>query len=258
MIQFFKSLIWQYLFEFKLYKPFDPVILLLRVHPGRRGKIVFRNKPHTCQRCSEGSNKPCAHQDPQTPQRLSQHCVRVSPVEVRASSGLLQGQGLWVQQTWVLHKPSWRRFPLTPSQSHQNLHRTEETDSWRAQTKACVHQDPGEGSRPHKRLTQACLCVSRSLWHKRRLYPWITPDGQYQNQIDYFLCSQRWRRSIQSAKTRPGADCGSNHELLTAKFRLILKKVGKSIGPFRYDLNQIPYAYTMEVRNRFKGLDLSA
>jgi len=61
---------------------------------------------------------------------------------------------------------------------------------------------------------------------------------------------------IQSAKTRPGADCGSDHELLIAKFRLKLKKVGKTTRPFRYDLKQIPYDYTVEVRNRFKGLDL--
>ena len=70
------------------------------------------------------------------------------------------------------------------------------------------------------------------------------------------LCSQRWRSSLQSAKARPGADCGSDHELLIAKFRLKLKKVGKTTRPFRYDLNQIPYDYTVEVRNRFKGLDL--
>ena len=57
-------------------------------------------------------------------------------------------------------------------------------------------------------------------------------------------------------KTRPGADCGSDHELLIAKFRLKLKKVGKNTRPFRYDLNQIPYDYTVEVTNRFKGLDL--
>ena len=60
----------------------------------------------------------------------------------------------------------------------------------------------------------------------------------------------------QSAKTRPGADCGSDHELLIAKFRLKLKKVGKTTTPFRYDLNQVPYDYTVEVANRFKGLDL--
>ena len=66
----------------------------------------------------------------------------------------------------------------------------------------------------------------------------------------------RWRSSIQPEKTRPGAACGSDHELLIAKFRLKLKKVGKTTGPFRYDLNQIPYDYTVEVTNRFKGLDL--
>ena len=76
------------------------------------------------------------------------------------------------------------------------------------------------------------------------------------NQIDYILCSQRWRRSIQSAKTRLGADCGSDHELLIAKFRGKLKKVGKTTKQLRYELNQIPYDYTVEVRNRFKGLDL--
>ena len=92
--------------------------------------------------------------------------------------------------------------------------------------------------------------------YKRRRYTWTSPDGQHQNQIDYILCSQRWRRSIQSTKTRPGADCGLDHELLIAKFRLKLKKVGKTASPFRYDLNQIPYDYTVEVRNRFKGLDL--
>ena len=75
-------------------------------------------------------------------------------------------------------------------------------------------------------------------------------------QIDYILCSKRRRSSVQSTKTRPGADCGSDHELLIAKLKLKLKKVGKTTRPFRYDLNQIPYDYTVEVRNRFKGLDL--
>ena len=91
--------------------------------------------------------------------------------------------------------------------------------------------------------------------HKRRLYIWTSPDGQHRNQIDYILCSQIWRSSIQSTK-RPGADCGSDHELLIAKFRLKLKKVGKTARPFTYVLNQIPYDYTVKVRNRFKGLDL--
>ena len=74
--------------------------------------------------------------------------------------------------------------------------------------------------------------------------------------VDYILCSQRWRSSIQSAKTRPGADWGSDHKLLIAKFRLKLKKLGKATRPFRYDLNEILYDYTVEVKNRFKELDL--
>ena len=73
---------------------------------------------------------------------------------------------------------------------------------------------------------------------------------------DYVLCSQRWRSSIQSAKTRPGADYGSDHELQIANFCSKLKKVGKTTRPFSYDLNQIPYDYSVEVRYRFKGLDL--
>ena len=102
------------------------------------------------------------------------------------------------------------------------------------------------------------LVIANTLFqqHKRWLYIWTSPDGQHQNQIDYILCSQRWRSSIQLAKTRPGADCGSDHELLITKFRLKLKKVGKTARPFKYDLNQIPYIYTVEVTNRFKWLDL--
>ena len=114
-----------------------------------------------------------------------------------------------------------------------------------------------------QRLIQFCpensLVIANTLFqqHKRRLYPWTSPDGQHWNQIDYILCSQRWRSSIQSAKTRLGADCGSDHELLIAKIRLKLKKVGKTTRPFKYDLNQIPNDYTVEVRNRFKRLDLT-
>ena len=68
--------------------------------------------------------------------------------------------------------------------------------------------------------------------HKRRLYTWTSPDGQHQNQIDCILCSQSWRSSIQSAKIRLGAGCGSDHELLIVKFRLKLKKVVKTTRPF--------------------------
>ena len=113
-----------------------------------------------------------------------------------------------------------------------------------------------------QRLIEFCqenaLDIANTLFqqHKRRLYTWTSPDGQHQNQIDYILPSQRWSSSIQSAKQRPGTDCGSDHELLIDKFRLKLKRVVITTRPFRYDLNQIPYDYTVEVRNRFKGLDL--
>ena len=121
---------------------------------------------------------------------------------------------------------------------------------------------------------------SRNTWSNRQIWPWSTewsrakanrvlprertghsryplPTTQEKilhmditrwstlNQIDYFLCSQRWRNSIQSAKARPGVDCGSDHELLTAKFRLKLKKAGETTSLFKYDLNQIPYDYTV-------------
>ena len=85
-----------------------------------------------------------------------------------------------------------------------------------------------------QRLIDVCqenaLVIANTLFqqHNRRFYTWTSPDGQHRNQIDYILCSQRWRSSIQSAKIRLGADCGSDHELLIAKFRLQLKKVGKT------------------------------
>ena len=113
-----------------------------------------------------------------------------------------------------------------------------------------------------QRLIEFCqenaLVIANTLFqqHKRRLYTWTSPNGQHRNQIAYILCCQRWRSSIQTAKTRLRADCGSDQELLIAKFRLKLKKVRKTTRLFRYDLNQIPYDFTVEVRNRFKGLDL--
>ena len=113
-----------------------------------------------------------------------------------------------------------------------------------------------------QRLIESCqenvLVIANTLFqqHKRRLYTWTYTFSQYWAQIDYIFCSQRWRSSTKSAKTRLGADCGSDHDLLIAKFRLKLKKVQKTTRPFRYDLNQILYDYAVEVRNRFKGLDL--
>ena len=105
-----------------------------------------------------------------------------------------------------------------------------------------------------QRLIEFCQentpVIAKTLFqqHKRRLYTWTSPDGQYQNQINYIICRWRWRSFIHSAKTRPGANCGSDHELIIAKFRLKLKKVQKTTRSFRYDLNHIPYDYTVEVR----------
>ena len=92
--------------------------------------------------------------------------------------------------------------------------------------------------------------------HRRQLYTWTSPNGQYQNQIDCIPCSRKCRNCIQTVKTRPGADCGSDHRLVIAKFRLKLKKAGKTTRPVRCKLNQISYKYTVEVMNRFRGLDL--
>ena len=85
-----------------------------------------------------------------------------------------------------------------------------------------------------QRLTEFCqenaLVTTNTFFqkHKGSLYTWTSPNAQYWNQIDYILCSQRWRSSTESTKTRPKADCGSDHELLIAKFILKLKKVGKN------------------------------
>ena len=93
---------------------------------------------------------------------------------------------------------------------------------------------PGMWSEAGQRLIEFCqenaLVIANTLFQqrKRRLYTWTSPDGEHRNQIDYILCSQRWRSSIRSAKTRPRADYGSDHELLIGKFRLKLKKVGKT------------------------------
>ena len=116
-----------------------------------------------------------------------------------------------------------------------------------------VRNEAGEG---YFEFCQECtVVIAKTLFqqNKRRLYTWTLPDSQYWNQTDYIPCSQRWRTSIQSAKARPGADCGLDHEVLITKFRLKLKKVGKTIRPFSHDLNKISY-YTVEVTNRLKGL----
>ena len=96
-----------------------------------------------------------------------------------------------------------------------------------------------------QRLIEFCqenaLVIANTLFqqHKRRLYTWTSTDGQHRNQTDYILCSQRWRSSIQSVKTRLGADCGSDHELLIAKFRLKLKKAGIATRPFKVKVKSL-------------------
>ena len=115
--------------------------------------------------------------------------------------------------------------------------------------KSCVHYiQYGQEVLSYKFV---CVCVYICV------YMWTSPDGQYQNHVDYILCYWRWISSIESAKTRPGADGSSDHELLIAKFWLVLK-VGKSAWPFRDDLNQIPCDYTVKMMDRFKGLDLAS
>ena len=113
-----------------------------------------------------------------------------------------------------------------------------------------------------QRLIEFCqenaLVIANTLsqQHKRQLYTWTSPDGQYKIRFIIFFAAKDGKALYSQQKTRPGADCGSDHELLITKFRLKLKKVVKTTRPFMYDLNQIPYDYMVEVTNRFKGLDL--
>ena len=183
-------------------------------------------------------------------------------IQYHSNPGLCLEQKCWIRWSWtVLWRPT-RPF-RTPKKDVICIIR-----NWNA--KVGSQEIPGVNKQiwlwiqneARQRLIEFCqenaLVIANMIiqQHKRRLYTWTAPDGHHRNHIDYILFSQRWRSSIQSAKTRPGADCGSDHEFLIAKFRPKLKKVGKTTRPFRYDLNQIPYDYTVEVRNRYKGLDL--
>ena len=162
--------------------------------------ITFRIKLHTCQRSPEGSNKLCVHQDPETLQRLSQNCVWVSPVEVWVTRSLPQGQGLWVQQIWVWHKPSWRRSPVTSPQSCQNLHRTGKYTLGGHKQKL-AHQDPGERNsdptRDWPRL--ACECPGASSGCMGQCWP-AAGLGYWVQQC---LHGTFWRRSPSSSLPPP-------------------------------------------------------
>ena len=111
-----------------------------------------------------------------------------------------------------------------------------------------------------QRLIEFCqenpLVIANTLFqqHKSRLYTWTSADGQYCNQTDLFSAAKDGKALYSQQKQ--DLELTVDHELLIAKFRLKLKKVGKTTRPFRYDLNQIPYDYIVEVTNRFKGLDL--
>ena len=131
---------------------------------------MFRIKPHTSQKYSEGSNKTLGAPIPRDPQTEIELCLSVS-CGVRVSSGLLQGQGIWVQQTWVWHKPFSRRSPLTPPYSRQNLHRTGKQTlggkKWNL-LHTTAYQDPGErgseSTRDWPRLAHECPgCFDRGM-----------------------------------------------------------------------------------------------
>ena len=115
-----------------------------------------------------------------------------------------------------------------------------------------------------QKLTEFCqentLVIANTLFqqHKRSLYMDITRQSILKSDCLYSLQLKMEKLYTPRKKTRSGANCGSDNELLIEKFRFKLKKVGKTTRPFRYDLNQIPYDYTVEVTNRFKGLDLIA
>ena len=112
-------------------------------------------------------------------------------------------------------------------------------------------------SKPNRSQKNA-LVIANTFFQqcKRRLYRWTSLDGQYRNQIDDILLQPKMQKLYTVTKNKLGADWGSDHELPIGKFRLKLKKVGKTTRPFRYDLNQIPCNYTVEVINKFKGLNL--
>ena len=90
--------------------------------------------------------------------------------------------------------------------------------------------------------------------HPRRLWTWMSPGDRVRNQIDYIMIGRRWRSSLQNVKTRPGADCGSDHQLLVATFQLKLRVRRTHQPPVRYDVDSIPSQFTLEVRNRFSQL----
>ena len=118
----------------------------------------------------------------------------------------------------------------------------------------------GKANERGERLVDFCndneLTVTNTLFqqHPRRLYTWISPDGKTRNQIDYILIRRRWRSSVKVTRTYPGADCGSDHQLLVAEIRIKLKSMKRKAPPRRYDVRQINDQYRLEVTNSFQVL----
>ena len=118
----------------------------------------------------------------------------------------------------------------------------------------------GERNDAGDRLVQCCTenrLAIMNTWFKqpkRRLYTWTAPGGEHRNQIDYFLCQRRWKSSILAVKTLPGADCGSDHQLLVAKIKITLTTIKKPPATRRFDMDNIPLRYAIEVSNRFEML----
>ena len=133
---------------------------------------------------------------------------------------------------WRLTRPSRTNIPIRCLFHYrgQECKCRKSRDIW-SNRQICLGVQNEAGQRLIELCQENALIIANTLFqqHKRRLYTWTSPDGQHWNQIDYIPCSQRWRSSIQSAKTRPEAHCGTDHELLIAKFRFKLKIMGKPL-----------------------------
>jgi len=120
----------------------------------------------------------------------------------------------------------------------------------------------GERNDAGDRLIEFCEINNLGLMNtffpqpKRRLYTWTSPDGKHRNQIDYIMCNNRWRSAIQAMRTLPGADCGTDHELLMAEIRVKLRKSKRKCAPTRYDMERVSEGYRVDISNRFRALDL--
>ena len=154
-------------------------------------------------------------------------------IQYHCNPSLCPDQQCWRSWSWTV---LWRPTRLKPKKYVLFV-----IGDWNA--KAGSQETPGVTGKfglevqneAGERLIQFCqenpLVIANTLFQqcKRRFYTWTSPDGQLRNQIDFILCRWRWTSSIQSAKTRLGADCDSDHELLIAKFRLKLRKWGKPL-----------------------------